>query len=294
MGYTPKDFMEPNVIQMSSAAQRMQATNSPIGGVYTPPRAEKPYREPEGRAVYWPESERYGDPPDLPSLLLANRVIYIAMPFVPQVTELVVAQCVYLEGDEKNRNTPIYVYLNSTGCNNEQGQALSNDYEFFAMWSALGFTRAPIYTGCIGYAKNAAGILLSSGVKGHRYSWPHAQISVTPPVLNRVFGDTVDAQIQNNQLERVTKMYASILAKATGKTPQQALEQYLTRKRHFDVKSAIEEGIIDKVLPGYMISPRFRQLATQMLDKKMEAQGKGVGQKPQFKFRRDQQGGGRM
>jgi ATP-dependent Clp protease, protease subunit len=178
---------------------------------------------------------------------LADTALLLGMQFVPQVTELVVAQCVYLEGDEKNRNTPIYVYLNSTGCNNEQGQALSNDYEFFAMWSALGFTRAPIYTGCIGYAKNAAGILLSSGVKGHRYSWPHAQISVTPPVLNRVFGDTVDAQIQNNQLERVTKMYASILSKSTGKTPQQALEQYLTRKRHFDVKGAIEEGIIDKV-----------------------------------------------
>ncbi len=41
---------------------------------------EKPYYNPEGRAVYWPETERYGDPPDLPSLLLANRVIYIAMP----------------------------------------------------------------------------------------------------------------------------------------------------------------------------------------------------------------------
>ena len=83
MGYTPQNFMEPDIIQLSSAAQRMQATNSPIGGVYTPPRAsaaEKPYQAPEGRAVYWPESERYGDPPDLPSLLLANRVIYIAMP----------------------------------------------------------------------------------------------------------------------------------------------------------------------------------------------------------------------
>jgi hypothetical protein len=47
----------------------------------------------------------------------------------------------------RNRNKPIYVYLNSTGCINEQGQAVSADNEFYAIWAALGFTRAPLYTG---------------------------------------------------------------------------------------------------------------------------------------------------
>lgn len=67
--------------------------------------------------------------------------------FLPSVTELVVAQCYYLDFDDKNRNKPIYVYLNSTGCINEQGQAVSADNEFYAIWAALGFTRAPLYTG---------------------------------------------------------------------------------------------------------------------------------------------------
>jgi hypothetical protein len=87
LGYTPSLFMEPNTVQLSKAAQRMAASTPGIGGVYTPPgdvysppRSEKTYNTPEGRAVYWPETERYGDPPDLPSLLLANRVIYVAMP----------------------------------------------------------------------------------------------------------------------------------------------------------------------------------------------------------------------
>jgi ATP-dependent Clp protease protease subunit len=111
---------------------------------------------PEGRPIFLPESERYGNPPDLPSLLLQQRVIYISMPvsrlhhsrvgcvmhacvhatgamptlirvphsmrsqFLPSVTELVVAQCYYLDFDDRNRSKPIYVYLNSTGCLNEK------------------------------------------------------------------------------------------------------------------------------------------------------------------------------
>jgi ATP-dependent protease ClpP protease subunit len=71
----------------------------------------------------------------------------VRLQFLPSVTELVVAQCYYLDFDDKNRNKPIYVYLNSTGCINEQGQAVSADNEFYAIWAALGFTRAPLYTG---------------------------------------------------------------------------------------------------------------------------------------------------
>jgi ATP-dependent Clp protease protease subunit len=76
---------------------------------------------------------------------------FVAFPcnaqFLPSVTELVVAQCYYLDFDDKNRQKPIYVYLNSTGCINEKGQAVSADNEFYAIWAALGFTRAPLYTG---------------------------------------------------------------------------------------------------------------------------------------------------
>ncbi len=64
------------------------------------------------------------------------------------------AQCYYLDFDDKNRNRPIYVYLNSTGCINEKGQAISADNEFYAIWAALGFTRAPLYTGVTWKAQN--------------------------------------------------------------------------------------------------------------------------------------------
>lgn len=89
--------------------------------------------------------------------------------FLQSVTELVVAQCYYLDFDDRNRQKPIYVYLNSTGCINDQGQAISADNEFYAIWAALGFTRAPLYTGVTWKAQNQAAVLLAAGQKGHRW-----------------------------------------------------------------------------------------------------------------------------
>nr|7EKO_I Chain I, ATP-dependent Clp protease proteolytic subunit [Chlamydomonas reinhardtii]7EKQ_I Chain I, ATP-dependent Clp protease proteolytic subunit [Chlamydomonas reinhardtii] len=237
---------------------------------------------PEGRPLFLPEAERFGNPPDLPSLLLQQRVIYISMPFLPSVTELVVAQCYYLDFDDRNRQRPIYVYLNSTGCINDKGQAISADNEFYAIWAALGFTRAPLYTGVTWKAQNQAAVLLSAGQKGHRYSFPHAKISTAPPVMNRVFGQAVDAQLQANELDYATKYYAAILARSTGKDLETCQKQYLSRKRYFSVKEAYEEGLVDKLVPGFMLN-RFRKMQKDA----------GVGEedlfdmnKPKFKFRR--------
>lgn len=207
------------------------------------------------------------------------RHLHLPPQFLPSVTELVVAQCYYLDFDDKGRQRPIYVYLNSTGCINDKGQAIAADNEFYAIWAALGFTRAPLYTGVTWKAQNQAAVLLSAGQKGHRwaqaarasgglhppqfgcghhhgpsllchassgmhclgcvlkrecgmgvsmhrrrqqllhacssskakhvcvclhplalhgrrYSFPHAKISTAPPVMNRVFGQSVDAQLQ--------------------------------------------------------------------------------------------------
>ncbi|KAG2425792.1 hypothetical protein HXX76_013417 [Chlamydomonas incerta] len=237
---------------------------------------------PEGRPLFLPEAERFGNPPDLPSLLLQQRVIYISMPFLPSVTELVVAQCYYLDFDDRNRQRPIYVYLNSTGCINDKGQAISADNEFYAIWAALGFTRAPLYTGVTWKAQNQAAVLLSAGQKGHRYSFPHAKISTAPPVMNRVFGQAVDAQLQANELDYATKYYAAILARSTGKDLDTCQKQYLSRKRYFSVKQAYEEGLVDKLVPGFLLN-RFR---------KMQKDAGGGEEdvfdmnKPKFKFRR--------
>jgi len=238
---------------------------------------------PEGRPIFLPEAERFGNPPDLPSLLLQQRVIYISMPFLPSVTELVVAQCYYLDFDDKNRQKPIYVYLNSTGCINDKNQAVSADNEFYAIWAALGFTRAPLYTGVTWKAQNQAAVLLAAGQKGHRYSFPHSKISTSPPIMNRVFGQAVDAQLQANELEYATKYYAAILARATGKDLETCQKNYLSRKRYFSVKQAYEEGLVDKLVPGYKMN-RFRKIAK---DKYGAGETFFNKDKPMFRFKRE-------
>jgi ATP-dependent Clp protease protease subunit len=92
---------------------------------------------------------------------------FFLLQFLPSVTELVVAQCYYLDFDDKNRQKPIYVYLNSTGCINEKGQAVSADNEFYAIWAALGFTRAPLYTGGVQGCASGSGFYGSSSGLSH-------------------------------------------------------------------------------------------------------------------------------
>jgi hypothetical protein len=84
-------------------------------------------------------------------------------------------------------------------------------------------------TGVTWKAQNQAAVLLASGQKGHRYSFPHAKISTAPPIMNRVFGQAVDAQLQANELEYATKYYAAILARSTGKDLETCQKEYLAR-----------------------------------------------------------------
>jgi ATP-dependent protease ClpP protease subunit len=60
-------------------------------------------------------------------------------------------------------------------------------------------------------------VLLAAGLKGHRYSFPHSKISTAPPVMNRVFGQAVDAQLQANELDYATKYYAGALVLGAGR-----------------------------------------------------------------------------
>ncbi|KAF6261156.1 hypothetical protein COO60DRAFT_811532 [Scenedesmus sp. NREL 46B-D3] len=78
--------------------------------------------------------------------------------------------------------------------------------------------------------------------------------------MNRVFGQVVDAQLQANELEYATKYYAAILARSTGKDLATCQKEYLSRKRYFSVKEAYEEGLVDKLVPGYKMN-RFRKIA---------------------------------
>nr|CAB3495968.1 unnamed protein product [Digitaria exilis] len=118
-------------------------------------------------------------PPDLPSLLLHGRIVYIGMPLVPAVTELVVAQLMYLEW--MNSKEPVYIYINSTGTARDDGEPVGMESEGFAIYDAMMRMKAEIHTLCIGAAAGHACLVLAAGKKGKRYMFPHAKAMIQQP-----------------------------------------------------------------------------------------------------------------
>lgn len=151
-----------------------------------------------------------GPPPDLPSLLLSNRIIYIGMPLVPSVTELVIAQLLYL--NYQNDQT-ITIYLNSPGTNSPDGKAYSFDTEAFAIADTMQFIRPPIRTICVGQAYGTAAMLLSLGQKGNRFALPNASIMLNQP-RSRARGQASDVAIKAKEImnnRRVTNEFLAMV-----------------------------------------------------------------------------------
>lgn len=188
-------------------------------------------------------STEIGPPPDLPSLLLNNRIIYIGMPLVPSVTELVIAQLLYLNYQNENMIT---MYINSPGTNSPDGKAFSFDTEAFAIADTMQFIRPPIRTICVGQAFGTAAMILSLGQKGNRMALPNASIMLNQP-RSRARGQASDVAIKAKEIINNRKVTNEWLAKACGKDLAM-IEKDTSRVRYLSGEEAIEYGLIDKVL----------------------------------------------
>lgn len=184
-------------------------------------------------------------PPDLPSLLLDGRICYIGMPLVPSVTELVISELLWLNYASPEK--PIYVYINSTGSQTAQGEAVGFETEATAILDTMSYVRPDIYTLVIGQAFGNAAMILASGKKGHRFSLPHSRIMTCPPRLNRSFGNVSDVMIKANELEKSTEIYVEHLAKYTGRD-KETVRKDVGRNRYFTPEQAIDYGLIDRVV----------------------------------------------
>merc|ERR1719390_139656 len=91
---------------------------------------------------------RIGPPPDLASLLLHNRIVYLGMPMVSAVTELIVAELLYLNYESPSK--PVTLYINSPGTVNAQGQAVGFETEAFAIADCMKYIKPPVQTICVG------------------------------------------------------------------------------------------------------------------------------------------------
>tara|TARA_B100000609_G_scaffold165603_1_gene138361 strand:- start:307 stop:981 length:675 start_codon:yes stop_codon:yes gene_type:complete len=220
-------------------------------------------------------SPYYGDsavmrtpPPDLPSLLLKERIVYLGLPLFSDddakrqlgmdVTELIIAQLLFLEFD--NSEKPIYFYINSTGTSWYTGDAIGFETEAFAICDTLRYVKPPVHTICIGQAMGTAAVILSAGTKGQRAALPHASIVLHQP-RSGAQGQATDIQIRANEVIHNKRAMLEILSQNTGKSVDQ-LSRDSDRMSYLNPHEAVNYGIIDRVLASRKDIPGEKVLPT--------------------------------
>ncbi|XP_021892332.1 ATP-dependent Clp protease proteolytic subunit-related protein 1, chloroplastic [Carica papaya] len=184
-------------------------------------------------------------PPDLPSLLLDARICYLGMPIVPAVTELIVAQFMWLDFD--NPSKPIYLYINSSGTQNEKMETVGSETEAYAIADTMAYCKSDIYTVNCGMAYGQAAMLLSLGTKGYRALQPHSSTKLYLPKVNRSSGAVIDMWIKAKELDANTEYYIELLAKGTGKSKEEIAKD-VQRPKYLQAQEAIDYGVADKII----------------------------------------------
>ncbi|KAG2679942.1 hypothetical protein I3843_11G074500 [Carya illinoinensis] len=182
-------------------------------------------------------------PPDLASYLYKNRIVYLGMSLVPSVTELILAEFLYLQYEDADK--PIYLYINSTGTT-KGGEKLGYETEAFAIYDVMRYVKPPIFTLCVGNAWGEAALLLAAGAKGNRSALPSSTIMIKQPIA-RFQGQATDIDLARKEVKNVKAELVNLLAKHVGKSPEQ-IEDDIRRPKYFSPSEAVEYGIIDKVL----------------------------------------------
>ena len=193
-------------------------------------------------------------PPDLPSLLLKERIVYLGLPLFSDddtkrqvgldVTELIIAQLLFLEFD--NPDKPIFFYINSTGTSWYTGDAIGFETEAFAICDTLRYVKPPVHTICIGQAMGTAAVILSAGTKGHRAALPHASIVLHQP-RSGAQGQATDIQIRAKEVLHNKRAMLEILSTNTGRSVEE-LSKDSDRMSYLTPDQAKDYGLIDRVL----------------------------------------------
>jgi ATP-dependent Clp protease protease subunit len=172
---------------------------------------------------------------DIYSLLLKERIIFLGTPIDDQVSNLIVAQLLFLSREDPEKE--IQMYINSPG-----GQI----YAGLAIYDTMQILPNRIRTVAVGVTASFGTVLLTAGSKGHRYALPHATIHMHQP-LGGAQGQASDIEIQAREILRLKARLLEIMSKHTGKTLPD-IEHDTERDFYLDANQAVEYGIIDHVL----------------------------------------------
>ena len=172
---------------------------------------------------------------DIYSLLLKERIIFLGTPINDQVANLIVAQLLYLDREDPDRD--INMYINSPG---------GVIYAGLAIFDTMQMLRADVSTICVGAAASMGTILLAAGQKGKRYALPNSTIHMHQP-LGGASGQASDIEIHAREILRLQDTLRGILVDATGQ-PYDTIARDTDRDRFMTAEQAVEYGLIDEVL----------------------------------------------
>jgi ATP-dependent Clp protease protease subunit len=175
---------------------------------------------------------------DIFSRLLKERIIFVGTPIDDEVSNLVIAQMLFLEKEDPDKD--IEFYINSPG-----GLVTAG----LAMYDTMQIIKPDVATICVGQAASMAAILLAGGAKGKRYALPNARVMIHQGSAG-FQGTPSDIDIQAREILRYRALLNEILAKHTGQ-PVEKIERDTDRDYFMSAKEALEYGIIDHIIePG--------------------------------------------
>lgn len=172
---------------------------------------------------------------DIYSRLLKERIIFLAGEVEDHMANLIVAQFLYLESVDPEKE--ISLYINSPGGSVSAGMGILD---------TMAFIKPDVRTICVGMAASMGAMILSSGAKGKRMSLPHSRIMIHQP-SGGARGTASDIEINAQEIIKTKKLLNEMLAENTGKTVKQ-IEKSMDRDSWFNAKEAIEYGLIDKII----------------------------------------------
>ncbi len=172
---------------------------------------------------------------DIYSRLLKDNIIFIGTPIDDTVANLVVAQMLFLEGEDPERD--INLYINSPGGSITAGMAI---------YDTMQLIKNDVATICVGQCASMGALLLAAGTKGKRYALPHSRILIHQP-SGGAQGQATDIRIMAEEILRMREMTSRILAKHTGQDYER-IERDVERDLIFTPEQAKEYGLIDEVI----------------------------------------------
>jgi ATP-dependent Clp protease, protease subunit len=174
---------------------------------------------------------------DIYSRLLKDRIIFMGSPVMDEISNVIVAQLLFLESQDPDKD--IHFYINSPGGSITAGMAI---------YDAMQLIRCDVQTYCIGQCASMGAWLLAAGAKGKRNALPNSRVMIHQP-LGGATGQATDINIQAQEIVKIKNSMIDLLAEHTGKESAQVRED-IDRDYFLSALEAKEYGIVDNILDG--------------------------------------------